>query len=116
MTYNGVPLEGATVTFWRTPVNTRDWRAVRPIAIVGADGLFEPNSYGDGDGAVKGEYALTLVYRASRATPDLFGGRYADPAEPIMVANVTEGENILPPIELKGPPLAPPRSGADAGL
>ncbi|HVU88352.1 MAG TPA: hypothetical protein VHD36_13610 [Pirellulales bacterium] len=115
VTYNGQPLQGATVTFWPMPVDTHDWRAVRPIAIVDSDGTFAPNSYSERDGAVPGDYAVTLIYRASRASPDVFRGRYADPEKPLLTVIVGEGENILPPIKLEGPPLARMQAEPDSG-
>lgn len=105
VTYNGQPVAGATLTFWPLPLQVNDWRAVRPIAIVADDGTFEPNSYGDRDGAVPGQYAVTLIRRAARTSPDSFGGRYGDPAHPIATVTIEEGDNVLPPIALVGPVL-----------
>jgi hypothetical protein len=116
VTYNGQPIEGATVTFWSVPVATDNWRAVRPIAVVEADGSFAPNSYAEQDGAEAGQYALTIIYRASRASPDLFGGRYSNPNQPIATVNILPGENVLPAIELKGPPLVLGPDKANPGL
>lgn len=113
--YNGQPAAGATVTFWRLPLAVDDWRAVKPMAIVEADGSFEPNSYGDKDGAVSGEYALTLIWRPSRAAPDLLNGKYADPHHPLTTVTIEEGDNELPAIELKGPPVTSAETGSPSG-
>ncbi len=114
--YNGQPLEGATVTLWRIPLAVTDWKAVKPMAIVGADGVFEPSSYDDKDGAVEGEYALTVIWRPSRAAPDLLQGKYGDPHHPAAKIKIAAGENVLPDIELHGPAVSGTNGRPDSGI
>lgn len=107
LTYNGQPAVGASVTFWPLPLKPNDWQAIKPKAIVAADGTFEPNSYDINDGAVQGEYAVTARWTGEEGGqgPDLFKGKYSDPNTPLAKVTITEGENTLPPIALTGPNL-----------
>jgi hypothetical protein len=105
ITYNQKPIAGATITFWPLPLNMGNWKTVKPIAIVASDGSFEPNSYDEKDGAAVGEYALTMIYRPSRTSPDVFAGKYNDPAHSILNFTVQPGENVVPPIQLTGPEI-----------
>jgi len=104
--YNGQPMIGATITFWPLPLDVSDVSRPRPIAIVQDDGSFQPNSYGDRDGAVVGNYALTVVWRRTRTSPDLFDGKYSRPLSPVATVTISPGENSLPPIDLTGTPLS----------
>jgi hypothetical protein len=82
-----------------------DWRTVKPQASVEADGSFQPNSYNLKDGAVVGEYALTVIWMGPPNVngPDLFKGRFGDPAQPVLKVTIKDGDNELPPIHLTGP-------------
>lgn len=107
LTYNGKPVKGAVVTFWRTPLESLDWKVPKPQAEVEADGSFQPNSYGLKDGAVTGDYALTVLWTGESGLPgpDLFKGRYSDPKNPVLKVTIKEGNNELPTIALSGPPV-----------
>jgi hypothetical protein len=108
LTYNGQPARGARVTLHPLPLEGNDWRTVRPMAQVEADGSFQLNSYDLKDGAVTGDYALTVIWTGESGGPgpDWFGGRFADPKKAVARVTIAEGENFIPPIHLKGPPLA----------
>ncbi len=108
VTYNGKPPDGAVVQFWPLPLDKVDWRTVKPSARVGPDGVFRLNTYEMGDGAVVGEYAVTVLWTGSNPDvprPDLFQGRYSDPKRPVLKVTIQDGENALPPITLTGPPV-----------
>ncbi|MBX9626069.1 MAG: hypothetical protein K2X82_19890 [Gemmataceae bacterium] len=109
LTYNGRPLPGAVVTFHPLPLDKNDWRTVKPGARVEADGSFRANSYDLRDGAMAGEYAVTVLYtgEAGGPGPDLLQGRHRDPKRPVAKVTIAAGENVVPPIALSGPPLNP---------
>jgi hypothetical protein len=113
VSYNGQPVKGAIVTFHPLPLDRNDWRTVRPQCVTAADGSFQPSSLGQQDGAMAGEYAVTVMWTGENAgdSPDRFQGRHADPKKPVLKVTVTAGENVLPPIELKGPPINPKAGG-----
>jgi hypothetical protein len=110
--FKGQPVEGAQVVF-------------RPAAeSAGGDsqkGSAAPNSYGDvksdgtftlrtepiGEGAPAGDYAVMISWY-TRTNPDdplssksKLPAKYADPTSPILKATVKEGNNELPPFDLK---------------
>lgn len=109
LTYNGQPLKGATVTFWPLFGEGEMWRRLKPQAVVEADGSFAPNSYDIKDGAPAGEYAVTVMWTGERngPGPDLLGGRFNNSQYPVMKVTITKGENLLPPITLRGPAIHP---------
>jgi hypothetical protein len=82
-----------------------------PSAITDSNGAFSIASYGKpGDGAPAGEYAVTFVWPKPTAVPaedsgaaevDQFQKRYADPKTSSFRATVKEGDNELPPFQLK---------------
>ncbi len=106
---NGESPEKAVLIFHSTagPV---DRRHSEPWAIVESDGSFEISTYKDGDGAPKGEYAVTLYWPAYSFmdAPDRLKGVYNDVNSPLTTVLVTSGENHLPSIELTNVKLAPP--------
>ena len=111
VTYNGLPAAGATVTFWKLPLNLRSkdaWRQPRPAAKVEPDGSFVPSCFDWQDGAVEGEYAVTLVWlNPAEPSRDMLNGRFANPAKPPLTVKISPGENALPPIRLTGATVRP---------
>jgi hypothetical protein len=110
LTYNGQPAKGALVTFWPQsykPDAKDAWRTVKPAATVTADGSFEVSSYDMKDGAMAGDYALTVVWNdeGASASEDYLRGRFADPKRPVATISIAKGENRVPPIKLTGPPI-----------
>jgi hypothetical protein len=91
------------------PLNDPDPQAVRPNGEVQADGSFTLNTYTAGDGAPAGEYAVTVLWASGSSAiggdadsgPDRLGGRYANPEKTTLRAQVREGDNELPPFQLK---------------
>lgn len=107
VTYNGQPMKGASIVL----VPSQHDRRLRmpPFGVVGDDGSFVITSYGKGDGAPAGEYKVTFTWPDGTEEPaDLLKGRLSDPRRPSGVVTIAEGDNVLPPIELKGPAITPP--------
>jgi hypothetical protein len=116
VTYNGKPPDGAVVQFWPLPLDKIDWRTVKPSARVGPDGTFRLNTYEMSDGAIVGDYVVTVLWTGSNPDvprPDLFQGRYSDPNKPVLKVSIKEGENAIPPINLTGPPVNPNNGWVD---
>lgn len=114
LTYNGKPAKGAVVTFWPLPLEKNDWKTVKPQAIVEADGSYQPNSYDLKDGAMPGEYAVTVLWTGETddpRNPDLLAGRCADPSRPVLKVSIKEQANEIPPIRLTGPAINPKARG-----
>lgn len=106
ITYNGEVPNGAVIQLCPLPINSIDWRTVKPSGRVDPDGTFHINTYELNDGAVVGEYVVTVLWTGENPDlpmPDLFNGRYSNPGSPVMKVTIVEGENELPPIALKGP-------------
>ena len=102
---DGKPAARARITFHPaggTPTGTT------PYAETDADGTFRPSTRLTGDGMPAGAYLLTVVWPEIQvdrgeeiAGRDRLGGRYKDPRTSKLKALIQEGENALPPIELK---------------
>ena len=114
--WRGKPAAGARVIFHpilETP------NQLQPSALVEADGSFHLKTWNPGhrgdpaDGAPPGEYRATIDWLdfSRKASPpkdklkgyaeDKLKGRYADPKRSSLQVTVKEGENVLPPFELK---------------
>lgn len=109
ITYNGKVPNGAVIQLCPLPIENTDWRTIKPAGRVGPDGKFEINTYALNDGAVAGEYVVTVLWTGDNPDlpmPDLFKGRYSNPGDPVMRVTIVEGENELPPIALKGPEVS----------
>ena len=102
------PAAGAVVVF--RPVGDdklENWPDGFPRASVGGDGSFELSTYGDGDGAPAGDYAVLITWPRAAASPqqdadpesergdnaDRFEGAYSDPARPRWTKQVAAGAN-----------------------
>lgn len=88
---------------------------VVPSATTKEDGTFQLSSYGQDDGAPLGEYAVTIQWnqisaKATKGKPampagfarpsDQFRGKYNDPSKSPWQVTITEGNNVLKPIEV----------------
>lgn len=78
-----------------------------PFAIVEADGTFRPTTFVRHDGLPAGEYRVTVVWRRMVeydgqliASDDRFRGKYADPAQPVLVVKIENEPHELALIEL----------------
>jgi hypothetical protein len=102
--YEGKPANGAVVFFHRegAPNSMADLRSAK----VGPDGSFELSTSSRGKGAAAGRYVVTVSWTGpSRVGDDegtnLLPERYLHPATSQLVAEVKEGDNELPPFQLK---------------
>jgi hypothetical protein len=116
---DGKPASKAQVTFHPTSGASTRWI---PLAETDADGAFRPSTRLTGDGAPAGNYQLTIVWPEIKvdhgeeiASGDRLGRRYADPKGSGLQVTIKEGENVLPPFELKstGPLPAHTTDSAD---
>ncbi len=107
----GKPAMGADVSFFGLDAELRTAAAPFPRGTTDEDGVFELTSFELGDGAPEGEYAVTVVWRAGSADevdpelhdehPDHLRGRYANPNESPLRAEVLDGDNDLPDFEIE---------------
>jgi hypothetical protein len=109
--FKNEPLKGAVLTFHRKgadPVKTHP-----PVGSTNDQGTFTLTT-GDKEGAVEGEYVVTLILpkevaspkskRISTALPDsrdAFDGAYSDPNKSVWKVAIKRGNNKLEPFHLK---------------
>lgn len=99
---NGKPAVGALITFH--PTDKPDWKALRPFALVGADGTFKAGTYDPEDGVPAGTYRVTVVWApvsTGGPEPDRLKGIYGDTNRPAATVTVAPGPNTLEPLQLK---------------
>jgi hypothetical protein len=106
VTYKGRPAAGAAVFFQRQGVNLVNEPMI--MGLVQQDGSFSVVCGDKGAGAPPGEYDVLIEWRPPSSQPkglaqnasDRLGGRYADPKNPRLHAQIKAGTNNLPPFEL----------------
>jgi hypothetical protein len=105
-TFKGQPIEGATLILHRQGEPLVDVPA--PSARVNADGSFATTTFAAEDGAPAGEYVATVEWRKQVQIrgdwshgPNLLPAAYADPGKSPLKITIAEGENVLPPIEIR---------------
>jgi hypothetical protein len=115
--YEGRPANGAIVFFHPqgapAPTATDESQGGRisvadmPIGKVGPDGSFELTTSNRGHGAPAGRYAVTVLWTAPAPAnagdadgPSYLPARYGVPTYSGLVAEVKEGDNHLPPMQL----------------
>ena len=109
VTFKGKPAKGARVIFFYASNQMQGQILPTPQATVDDAGNFRVHCFGDEDGAPAGEYRLGIVWREEPTgktrgdyrPPDRLRGRYGNPRRSGLTATILEGENILPPIQLK---------------
>jgi hypothetical protein len=106
---DGQPLSGAEIAF--RPFGKgfpADAAKSLPQARTDGDGNFSLSTYAANDGAPAGKYRVTIKWRGDESRNDDDGnvlpGKYANPKATQLRAEVEEGENTLPPFEIKMPP------------
>jgi hypothetical protein len=97
-----------------------------PYGKCAADGTFSVANGTSGEGALPGDYVLTVVWPdMSKAPdgngerPDLLAGTYAQPAKSALKVKVEAKDNDLGEVKLNAPPpgsVPAPKSGADKPL
>ncbi len=99
----GQPAEGAMVRFH--PVNAGP-DSVRPFGMVDAEGRFQLTSQVANDGAMPGDYKVTVEWRPPKFRPsapdgpDRLQGRYANPETSQISVTIQDQPTTLDPIQL----------------
>lgn len=106
---NGQPAAGAKVRF----LNTDEFQKSMPVAYAetGEDGSFRLSTVEARDGALPGEYRVTVVWPSRVQNefgetvdgPDQLGGKYATPQQPVDTVTISSGNNDLEPFQLQKP-------------
>lgn len=99
---DGQPVQGLIVRLIASGDSKQGSNARFPVGVTDAGGEFRVSTNGEADGAVPGEYDVTVVWPASNEPPlrDLLGGAYATPAKSKFHVTVQAGENVFAPLEL----------------
>jgi|SRR6516162_1280462 hypothetical protein len=102
--FEGRPLPSAFVVFH--PLGGPDVDSIRPVGQGDRAGSFNLTTYTRHDGAPAGEYAVTVEFRpppldGDAPHDDILPARYAKPESSGLRVQVIEGDNELPPFELK---------------
>lgn len=104
---DGRPAAKARVTFHALDASAGG-ESLPTMAIAEQDGAFRPSTRFSYDGAPAGSYAVTVVWPKividhgeEIEGPDQLRGKYGDPARSGLKVTIKEGENALPPFELK---------------
>lgn len=111
---DGSPMAGLVIRFTSTSP-TGDSNSRFPVGVTGPDGAFQLSTNGDGDGAVPGDYDVTVVWPATNTPPlqDKLGGAYSTPAKSKLHVKLEAKENQIPAFELTLPAnvrIAKPRN------
>lgn len=88
VSYQGKPVEGATVSF--SPIGT----GVIATAITDSSGKYALHTFEEGDGAVPGDYRVTI---AKMITEDKMAGKSPDEISEAYIAMQARGEAIPQP-------------------
>jgi hypothetical protein len=106
-TFKGQPADGAFLVLHRQG-ETLPADVPAPSARVNADGSFAATTFTTGDGAPAGEYVATIEWRKLKQVdgtwspgPNLLPPAYADPGKSPIKITIAEGENVIPPIEIR---------------
>lgn len=101
----GKPAAGVTVNFHPQPASASP--QLVPTATTEADGTFHLRTFAPADGAPHGDYVVTASWwthsdGGDDAQPiDRLRGRYSNPAQSPLKAQITAGPNELSPFVLK---------------
>jgi len=118
LTINDQPADGAIIVLHPADGKDFDTRQTRPRATVYPDGTFYVTTYQDADGAPAGDYHLAILWfddPESSSTWDQLSGQFADPTKSQLKLSVQEGDNQIPPFELKDVTLQKTRPAKDPG-
>jgi hypothetical protein len=106
VTFDGKPVAEAMVVFH--PLESIAGAAARPIAYTDASGAFALTTNESRDGALPGEYAITVELRAPRQVGEeivrdgrnILPAKYSQPTTSGLKFTVNAGENRVPEIKL----------------
>jgi len=103
--FEGRPLPGAFIVLH--PKGLADQKVLPAHAKTDASGKFKSSTYDANDGAIAGEYSVTVEYQELVKTddgvvagPNLLPPKYANPQTTDVTIRVAQGENKLPVINL----------------
>jgi hypothetical protein len=103
--FEGRPLPGAFIVLH--PKGLADQKVLPAHAKTDASGKFKASTYDANDGAIAGEYSVTVEYQELVKTddgvvagPNLLPPKYANPQTTDVTIRVAQGENKLPVINL----------------
>jgi hypothetical protein len=108
----GQPVAEAMVVFHPKsppPATASEAHVPHPVAHTDAEGNFRLTTLQPGDGAPPGEYAITVELREARLIgdeltrdgPNVLPPRYSRPETTDLSYTVIEGENQMPPLQLR---------------
>jgi len=104
--WEGRPLAGAIVALH--PQDSPDLERVPARAETDADGRFRLGTYDSEDGAPAGAYRVTVLWyplakngESYEPGPNVVPARYSDPDESQLTVRIAEGENQIPPLDLR---------------
>ena len=102
VTVDGLPIPGLIVRLMSDSPKQGKANASFPVGVTDEQGAFQMSTNGANDGAVPGDYAITVVWPESNEPPlrDQLGGAYATGARSKLHATIEAKENVLPLIEL----------------
>lgn len=115
VTINGEPEADLIVRFVSTDNAKSGANASYPVGVTNEEGVFRVSTNGVADGAVPGNYDVTIVWPESNEPPlrDRLGGEFATPAKSNLHVTIEAQENVLPTFKLvreKGKGVAKPTS------
>lgn len=104
----GVPAENALVIFHpaKNGAVVEGADVLRPTGRAEADGSFRVTTFDAHDGALAGEYVLTVEWRAAPTNPfdgggpDKLQGKYSDPKSSTLKVSVDPSQTQLAPLDL----------------
>lgn len=102
--YAGKPAVGVKVYLLPTSAPMVPQIPQNPHGVTGSDGRFTLSTYGDGDGAAEGGYQVVLLWPtvsedSEESDFDRFLG-WHDAVHSKLTAQITSGDNLLPPFNL----------------
>jgi len=113
---NGQPASGVLVLLHPAEASPAAKAGVLPSATTQEDGTFQLSSYDQNDGAPLGGYSVTIQWyqadaKSTKGKPampsgfarpsDRLQGKYKDPRKSPWQVTITEGNNVLRPIEVE---------------
>lgn len=104
---NGKPAEGALVILHPRDKTVIKEDKLRPYGQVGSDGTFRVTTYDRHDGAPAGTYDVTVFWPESPngPSPDRLQGRYTEPEDSKLKAQVEPEDNELKAFRIEAPGL-----------
>jgi hypothetical protein len=106
---DGKPLVNANLVFHPTTPLPKDASQFLPRGRTNEEGVFTLTTYYENDGAPAGKYRVSVSWRGNQSNlrneeeAELMPAAYRNPRITSLRAEVQEGENDLPPLEVKLP-------------